>query len=200
MTSVSIRVCAACALAAVALLTLGGCCPGGDKVLLSLTLTEEELAEDCYLKPLEHASETSPLPVTGNPMVTTRPEAKAFIGAMLLPLDDGGAGGPAASSLPGGPAERELLAVAGRNMTQRGDEVQYAYSAVYECEPLGPEVVVYAAQFKRPLDAEQRARMDANPMGVTYKGQLAAMVWSDGEVCSQCYERVLRRVERVLAK
>ena len=76
------------------------------------------------------------------------------------------------------------------------DGVKNGYVAVYECEPGGPRVRVYAVLFKRPMTPERAAAfVDA---GGTAKGQLAGMIVPDDDVCEECLERVTASAERVL--
>ena len=75
-----------------------------------------------------------------------------------------------------------------------------AYSAVYECEPGGPAVRVYAVLFREPTGAARAAVLEANPDGVIFKGQLAGVVLADEDACESCYEAVKARAEGVLGK
>ena len=154
---------------------LGGCCPGGDKVLMSMTLTDEEMGPDCYLKPLSSATGAAPFTVTGNPMLSTDPHTKSFVSTMVVPPSD--------PSVPPDPSS-----------------VLRVYMAVYECAKKSPEVGVYAVQFREPITPEQRAAIEPYADHIMYKGQLAAIVWSDAEMCGPCYEKVLAKVERVFAQ
>lgn len=75
-----------------------------------------------------------------------------------------------------------------------------AYAAVYECEPGGPRVGVYAILFHEPTDPVRAAMLEANPAGVMFKGQLAGVVLADEDACESCYDAVRARAERVLGK
>jgi len=76
------------------------------------------------------------------------------------------------------------------------DGVKNGYVAVYECEPGGPRVRVYAVLFKNPVDAERAAALRA--AGAIQKGQLAGMVVPDDDVCEECLDAVTAGAERVL--
>lgn len=76
------------------------------------------------------------------------------------------------------------------------DGVKNGYVAVYECEPGGPRVRVYAVLFKAPMDSERAAAFVA--AGATTKGQLAGMIVPDDDVCEECLEVVTAKAERVL--
>ncbi|MCK4408990.1 MAG: hypothetical protein KAW67_02835 [Candidatus Eisenbacteria sp.] len=80
------------------------------------------------------------------------------------------------------------------------ERVKSAYAAVYECEPGGPKVRVYAIVFYEPTDPVRAAALDANPNGVMFKGQLAGVVLADDGACESCYDAVRARAERVLGK
>lgn len=93
-------------------------------------------------------------------------------------------------------ARAELLAseMAGVRM----DGVKNAYVAVYECEPGGPRVRVYAVLFDAPADAERAAALES--AGAMHKGQLAGMVVPDEDVCESCYDAVMARAEVALGR
>ena len=78
--------------------------------------------------------------------------------------------------------------------------VKTAYAAVYECEPGGPRVSVYAIVFHEPTDPVRAAMLEANPAGVMFRGQLAGVVLADEDACESCYDAVRARAERVLGK
>jgi len=78
------------------------------------------------------------------------------------------------------------------------DGVKHGYVAVYECEPGGPHVRVYAVLLKSPADPELAAALqDAEIM---HKGQLFGMVVSDDDACEECVEAVTMRAESVLGR
>jgi hypothetical protein len=114
------------------------------------------------------------------------------------------AGGPAAEF--GNPVvtsdSRKVAAIA--PLAVGGDaaasRIRDAYAAVYECEPGGPRVRVYAVLFSEPASPERVALLEANPEGVMFKGQLAGVVAADEDVCEPCYVAVAARARRVLAK
>jgi hypothetical protein len=54
--------------------------------------------------------------------------------------------------------------------------------------------------FDEPTGGERAARLAESPDGVLFKGQLAAVVLTDGDECDECYGMVRARVERVLAR
>ncbi len=80
----------------------------------------------------------------------------------------------------------------------RIDGVRNAYVAVYECEPGGPRVRVYAVLFNAPADAERAAALE--DAGAMHKGQLAGMVVPDDDACESCYDAVVARAQGVLGK
>ena len=80
----------------------------------------------------------------------------------------------------------------------RLDGVKNAYVAVYECEPGGPRVRVYAVFFKAPADVERAAALE--DAGAMHKGQLAGMVVPDEDACESCYDAVMARAEAVLGR
>jgi len=80
------------------------------------------------------------------------------------------------------------------------ERVKSAYAAVYECEPGGPTVQVYAIVFYEPTDPARAAMLEAYDTGVMFKGQLAGVVLADEDACESCYDAVKARAERVLGK
>jgi hypothetical protein len=80
------------------------------------------------------------------------------------------------------------------------ERVRSAYAAVYECEPGGPRVRVYAVLFSDPAGPERTAMLEANPSDVMFKGQLAGVVLADEDACDSCYDTVRERAKVVLAK
>lgn len=78
--------------------------------------------------------------------------------------------------------------------------VKSAYAAVYECEPGGPQVRVYAIVFDEPTDSVRAAMLEASSAGVMFRGQLAGVVLADEDACESCYDAVRARAERVLGK
>jgi hypothetical protein len=80
------------------------------------------------------------------------------------------------------------------------ERIKSAYAAVYECEPGGPRVRVYAVLFRDPAGPARTELLDASPMGVMFKGQLAGVVRADEDACESCYDAVLERAQMVLAK
>jgi hypothetical protein len=80
------------------------------------------------------------------------------------------------------------------------ERVKSAYAAVYECEPGGPRVRVYAILFRDPAGPDRTARLEASPANVMFKGQLAGVVLADEDACESCYDAVRERAGRVLAK
>lgn len=94
----------------------------------------------------------------------------------------------------------EAGAIARRVTGSVTEGVRAAYAAVYECEPGGPRVRVYAVFLGEPADAEMRAALDAGPEGALYKGQLAAVVEADEDACGTCYDAVMARATEVFGK
>ncbi len=80
------------------------------------------------------------------------------------------------------------------------ERVKSAYAAVYECEPGGPQVRVYAIVFYEPTDLVRAALLEANTDGVMFKGQLAGVVLADEDACESCYDAVRAQANRVLGK
>jgi len=150
-----------------------GCCPSGVKVLESLTLLPEEQV-GCALVPGAQAAGGPIAPMAANPFSTSRSSAVSAIAPMVT-----GTGAEAAAA-----AER----------------AKSAYAAVYECEPGGPAVRVYAVLFREPTDAARAAVLEANPDGVMFKGQLAGVVLADEDACGSCYDALKARAQRVLGK
>ncbi len=112
-------------------------------------------------------------------------------------------GGPAAgaSTNPLATSNSETVAAIAPAITGSATErVKSAYAAVYECEPGGPQVRVYAIVFYEPTDSVRAAMLEANMDGVMFKGQLAGVVLADEDACESCYDAVRVRAERVLGK
>ena len=107
----------------------------------------------------------------------------------------------AASANPIATSSRETIAAIAPAVTaSAADRVKSAYAAVYECEPGGPKVRVYAVVFYEPTDSVRAAELMANPDGVMFKGQLAGIVLADEDACESCYDAVRSRAERVLGR
>jgi hypothetical protein len=151
---------------------VSGCCPSGPKVLEGLTLPVEEQA-GCSLVDGTQVTDGPLVPMAANPLSTSDSRKVSAI----APLVTG---------------------------TGAGDEVvggvRSAYAAVYECEPGGPLVRVYAVLFSVPTGSARAALLEANPGGVMYKGQLAGVVLADEDACESCYDAVMTRAEMVLGK
>ena len=152
---------------------LPGCCPGGVDVLSNLTLPIEEQWDACRL--------------TEGPRTVSDPVDLMGVDRTRI-LDRSTA---AAITELVGPSDGEEL---GRS------EVKHAYAAVYGCSAGGSEVGVTAVVFREPTGAERGARLQESKMGVIYHGQLAAVVWTRGEGCEECYERLNARTERIISR
>lgn len=112
-------------------------------------------------------------------------------------------GGPvaAASTNPIATSDSETVAaIAPAIIGSAAERVKSAYAAVYECEPGGPQVRVYAIVFYEPTDSVRAAMLEANADGVVFRGQLAGVVLADEDVCESCYDAVKARADRVLGK
>lgn len=95
----------------------------------------------------------------------------------------------------------EAAAAIGENiLSPFAENTKNAYAAAYECAGGGSEILVCAVIFDEPTGAERAARLVESPNGVLFKGQLAAVVLTDGDECAECYGKVRARVERVLAR
>ncbi|MFH1690652.1 MAG: hypothetical protein ABIE42_10535 [Candidatus Eisenbacteria bacterium] len=149
-----------------------GCCPSGPKVLESLALPVEVQA-GCSLVPAKQVTDGPLAPMASNPLSTSDSRKVSAI----VPLVTG--------------AGTEDAAVG---------SVKSAYAAVYECEPGGPLVRVYAVLFREPTGSARAAMLEANPGGVMFKGQLAGVVLADEDACESCYDAVMTRAEMVLGK
>jgi hypothetical protein len=95
---------------------------------------------------------------------------------------------------------RTVAAIAPTIIGSAVEGVKSAYAAVYECEPGGPQVRVYAIVFDEPTDSVRAAMLEANTDAVMFRGQLAGVVLADEDACESCYDAVRGRAERVLGK
>ncbi|MBN2564351.1 MAG: hypothetical protein JXB46_01430 [Candidatus Eisenbacteria bacterium] len=154
----------------VSIASLSGCCPGGQAVLESLTLTAEEETGGCSL--------------WSGPVLTSDPFS--LIGDLERIPDRSTAA--AVAELVGVPALK--------GQVEHG--VKYVYAAVYRCSSGDSEVGVSAVMFKEPVGTTRAARLSDSPMGVIFKGQLAAIVWTRGEGCDDCYDVLLARAQRIM--
>ncbi len=111
--------------------------------------------------------------------------------------------GPVAAALtnPIATSNSETVAAIAPAIIGSADErVKSAYAAVYECEPGGPRVRVYAIVFYEPTDSVRAAMLEDNVDGVMFRGQLAGVVLADEDACESCYDAVRVRAESVLGK
>ena len=95
---------------------------------------------------------------------------------------------------------KTVAAIAPAIIGSAAERVKSAYAAVYECEPGGPQVRVYAVVFYDPTDSVRAATLKASPAGVMFRGQLAGVVLADEDACESCYDAVRDRAEEVLGK
>ena len=112
-------------------------------------------------------------------------------------------GGPvaAASTNPIATSDSKMVAaIAPAIIGSAVERVKSAYAAVYECEPGGPTVRVYAIVFYEPTDPARAAMLEANADGVMFRGQLAGVVLADEDACESCYDAVKARARGVLGK
>lgn len=104
----------------------------------------------------------------------------------------------AASTNPIATSNSETVAAIAPAIIGSADErVKSAYAAVYECEPGGPRVRVYAIVFYEPTDSVRAAMLED---GVMFRGQLAGVVLPDEDACESCYDAIRARASRVLGK
>jgi hypothetical protein len=152
---------------------LSGCCPGGAAVLSGLTLPAEQQAEACRLE--------------SGPALGSNPAE--FIGDDLARIQDRSTAAAVA----------ELVgSSAGEDAHRYG--VKYVYTAEYGCASGNADVGVAAVMFREPTDAVRASRLEASPMNVIFKGQLAAIVWSRGEGCEDCYRTLHDRAEKIIGR
>lgn len=150
-----------------------GCCPLGDAVLETLTLPPEELTGTCV--------------VQAGPSVVSDPVELLGDDRTRIPDRSTAA------------AISELVGPAGA-VGGRGSGVRYAYAAEYGCGPGDGNVGVAAVMFSDPIDAARAARLELSPMEVIYRGQLAAIVWTRGPGCDDCYRTLRARAERIIGR
>jgi hypothetical protein len=168
----STGVTAAFAVLAAGALFLSGCCPGGAAILSGLTVADEHQPDSCRL-------------VSG-PTLTSDP-SKLMGDDPDRILDRSTAA--AVSELMGGVGEKS-----------RSDAVRYVYAAEYGCAAGEGVVGVAAVMFKEPTDAGRAARLSASPMGIMFKGQLAAIVWTRGPGCEECYRALREHAAGVIGR
>ena len=152
---------------------LAGCCPGGIDVLESLTLPVDQQV-GCSLVPGQQVVDGSGGHTVPNPTSTSDSRVVSAVARIVA-----GSGPGAASAV------------------LRASD---AYAAVYECEPGGPAVRVYAVVFREPSGPERVTTLDLNPAGVMHKGQLAGVVLAEDGACRPCYDAVRSRAQGVLGK
>lgn len=131
--------------------------------------------------------------------LTLPPEEQ--VGCSLVPPEE--LGGSLFAANPSATSDSDVVdAIAQLAVGERAaaERIRSAYSAVYECERRGPRVSVYAVLFLDPAGPERTAMLEANPMGVMFKGQLAGVVLADEDACESCYDAVRKRAEELLAK
>jgi hypothetical protein len=162
---------AGCALFILCAALFSGCCPAGDAVLSTLTLPAEEQTDGCRVR-------------TG-PTLTADP--RSLIGDDL-------------SRTPDRSTEAAMMELVGPGALEEDRElgVKYAYAAVYQCGAGDGEVGVSAVMFRTPADAARASRLRESRMDVMFKGQLAAIVWSRGDGCDECYGALRARAERIM--
>jgi hypothetical protein len=124
-------------------------------------------------------------------------------GCGLVPADRLGDDNVAAATNPVATSDDDVVAaIAPLAVGERAaaEPVRSAYAAVYECEPGGPRVRVYAVLFRYPAGPDRTAVLEAHPDGIMFKGQLAGVVLADEDACEACRDAVRSRAELVLAK
>jgi hypothetical protein len=102
--------------------------------------------------------------------------------------------------------DRSTAAAVAELVGRRGEEeahgrgVRYVYAAEYGCATGNGKVGVTAVMFSEPVDAARAARFRSSPMGILFKGQLAAIVWTSGQGCEDCYRTLYERAERIVGR